>query len=340
MAWQDRDYNQSGESGGGYLGNPISALNISVPFGTWFGARVRLHFWLLLSILFIVVGGMRMLSPTLIVINVALLIAALLLHEFGHRFTARWVDGSHDDMMLWPAGGMIPPTSPPTPLATFVAHVGGIAMNILLAIASYAVLGILHRELRISFNPFALMGTAPADAAISLKWILGAFAGINLSVAFIAAFPYYWFDGAYLLQAILWPFTGLHNATNITCIVGMVLAVPMFILSVATMSLFGMIFWVLLFADSYRRRKDLKFSGYEGEAAYSSAYAAPESAAKPKRPSRLKRMMEKRSASRTRDLERQVDEILAKVAQSGMHSLSEKEKSTLERASRELRDQR
>ncbi|HEX2973392.1 MAG TPA: hypothetical protein VHP11_13740, partial [Tepidisphaeraceae bacterium] len=109
MGWQDRTYNRGGYSGENYLSNPSAILSYSLPFGTWFGARVRLHFWLLLSVLFASIDTLKAGGPLLLVLSLALLFAALMFHEFGHRFAARWVGGSHDEFMLWPAGGMIPP---------------------------------------------------------------------------------------------------------------------------------------------------------------------------------------------------------------------------------------
>ena len=52
MGWRDRDYNRGREAMFGFLGNPGSILGLTVPFGTWPGLAIRLHFWLLLFFLF------------------------------------------------------------------------------------------------------------------------------------------------------------------------------------------------------------------------------------------------------------------------------------------------
>ncbi len=35
-----------------------------------------------------------------------LLFVSVLLHEFGHCFAARWVDGDATEIMIWPLGGL------------------------------------------------------------------------------------------------------------------------------------------------------------------------------------------------------------------------------------------
>ena len=60
VGFQDRPYYRDGSGGQDYLGSPASILSMSVPFGTWFGVRIRLHFWMLLTLLFaaVVLGGL------------------------------------------------------------------------------------------------------------------------------------------------------------------------------------------------------------------------------------------------------------------------------------------
>src|SRR5208282_94861 len=72
--------------------------------------------------------------------NIDLNTVALLLHDFGHRAFAGWVGGELNEFMLWPVGGLIFPTVPPNPWATFVGYAGGIAVNLFLAIGSYMAL--------------------------------------------------------------------------------------------------------------------------------------------------------------------------------------------------------
>src|SRR5262245_1426008 len=106
MGWQDRDYNR-GEGFRGFLSNPATILAMAVPLGRWFGSRVTLHFWFLLTALFIFVDGIRIGRPFLSgAIAVGTLFFVALFHEFGHRFFARRVGGQHEEFVIWPLGGM------------------------------------------------------------------------------------------------------------------------------------------------------------------------------------------------------------------------------------------
>src|ERR1035437_654096 len=127
MAWQDRDYNRGREAMFSFLSSPGSILGLSVPLITRPGFYVRLHFWLLLWFVFDIISIVQTQSPLFFIpLDMALIIAILLIHEFGHRTMARMVGGDHWEFVLWPLGGMSPPRAPSTPWATFVAHSGGI----------------------------------------------------------------------------------------------------------------------------------------------------------------------------------------------------------------------
>jgi hypothetical protein len=345
MGWQDRDYYRTGGAGD-YLSNPAAILGLSVPFGTWLGVRVRLHFWLLLTIAITIFGLFRGMPPVLIGGEIALLLAALLLHDFGHRAFARWVGGQHDEFMLWPAGGMIFPSVPPGAGPMFAGHVGGIAVNAAITLGCGVAFWSLTRlVLPLPWNPLvalggSVMGGYLEGAAVPplLMW-LAIFATINWGIVLINLLPYYWFDGGFLLQSILWPFLGAYQAINITCLLGMILAVPMFALTLTGGSLLAMIFWVLLFSSSFSKRRELIASG-TGEWEAAIAYSAQDT-----RPARRKwkqsgwaQVAAKRAAKARREQEK-IDAILEKVSARGMHSLTWWEKRTLRKGTETRRRQ-
>jgi len=345
MGWQDRNYNTGGSgSGSDYLGNPAALLNFSVPFGNWFGARVRLHFWLLLEFLFIFVGAIRSGAFITAAITCALLLIALLIHEFGHRILSRYVGGSHNEFMLWPLGGMTPPTAPPFPGPYFTAHFGGILANFLAALASgFALFLITKDPASIPWNPLAIFqATSPVHfnaAAAASAEILSIFILLNLGLIFINLLPYYWFDGGPLLQAILWPFIKLYNAINVTCIVGMVVAVPLFLLSLMSLSILSMIFWGLLFASSYTKRRQLQAAGpqeLEEAIAWSANYSPNDPAPRKKLKKRWLNAARKRALAEQNE-QAQIDAILAKVKEKGLHSLTWWEKRALRKATERQR---
>ncbi|HUO09735.1 MAG TPA: site-2 protease family protein [Phycisphaerae bacterium] len=349
MGWQDRGYNTSGGSTSNYFGNPLALLQLSVPFGSWFGVRVRLHFWLLLSFLFIYIDGVRsgdLIWPTM---ECALTLVALLAHEFGHRFFARRMGGSHDEFMLWPPGGMIPPNAPPFPWPYFVTHVGGILVNAVLAALSAGVIYLMTADRHaIPLNPLTyFFGMARLNHPNAAAWLLDiffSFGSINLGIIGINLLPYYWFDGGPLLQAILWPFLKLYQAINVTCIIGMVLAVPMIMLSLLTgpMGIIAALFCVLLFASSYTKRQQLKAAGpqeMEGAIAWSASYNDYSDEGRTRRKKIKKSWFNKarKRAKAEQQEQLKIDAILAKVKEKGLHSLTWGEKRTLRKATERQR---
>lgn len=328
MAWQDRDYNRGGGAGD-YLSNPAAILGLSVPFGTWFGVRVRLHFWLLLTFAFALASLFRGVSVLVVVIQISLLLVALLFHDFGHRILAQSAGGQLDEFMLWPIGGMIFPTMPPGPRPMFVGHVGGIVVNLLLAVGSIILLRLREGWWYIpSFNPLtnfssSMFGTMSLSHDPLLICLLS-FAAINCGLVLGNLLPYYWFDGGYLLQSILWPFLGGTSALNVTCIIGMILAVPMFALSLVGPNFIGLVFWTLLFMSSYTARHTME------------VVESPASATG-WRSRRWAKSTFSRDAAKRRRQEQKIDAILAKVSAKGMQSLTWWEKRTLRKGSRGMR---
>jgi hypothetical protein len=334
VAWQDRDYYRGGED---YFANPAAILGFSVPFGTWFSVRVRLHFWLLLTIVFGVAAAVRGAGPVQIAVGIALLLVTLLLHDFAHKFFTQWQGGHHTEFMLWPAGGLIFPTIPPGAWPMFVVYGGPLVVHAVIAVACILAAGLPVSIL--GFNPLqGLAWTVFSPGSLGFRSILYIFARTNWMLLLVNVLPYYWFDGGCLLQSILWPFTGNHRAINVTCIIGMILAVPMFFLSLMARDFFGMILWVLLFSSSYTRRRQLQASG-SGDFEDAIAWSAQErGGAEPSGPRRRKwfqpgfaEQAAKRNAKIRRERER-VDLILAKVSRSGMNSLNWWERRTLRKA--------
>jgi Zn-dependent protease len=73
----------------------------------------------------------------------AMLFVSVLLHEFGHVFGARRVDGDVPDVLLWPLGGLAFADVPHAPRCYFWATVGGLAVNLGLALAAAGGLAVM-----------------------------------------------------------------------------------------------------------------------------------------------------------------------------------------------------
>jgi hypothetical protein len=343
MAWENRDYYRTGGSGGEYLGNPALFFGFTVPFGRWFGVPVRLSFWLLLTLAFMLFGDIHAGAPVLFVIQAAMLIALLLMHDFAHRACAQHVGGSLDEFILWPAGGLVHPTVPPAPWPTFFGHVGGILAHLLVGGLCAAGLYSMHlgRLLgEISWNPLgAQFGEVPttqnAFAAIT-AYLLFLSLQLNVGLILINLLPFYWYDGGFLLESILWPWLSQARAVNVTCIIGMVIAGPMCLYSLYTVNVMGMIYWALLFASCYNKRREATFGGTEEAYAYSAAAYESNLPAGRRKARGPARSVVKKAAAERREQEK-IDAILAKVHAQGMQSLNWAERRALRKATERQR---
>jgi stage IV sporulation protein FB len=120
-------------------------MNWSIPLFRAFGIQVKLH------ILYIVItlgmllrvyaqpGGKEHLAEFAL-IWVVMLFVIILLHEFGHCFAARRVDGEADEILMWPLGGLAYCAVPHTARANLITAVGGPLVNVAICLGAGAVL--------------------------------------------------------------------------------------------------------------------------------------------------------------------------------------------------------
>src|SRR5262245_25771006 len=104
----------------------------SWPIGRLFGVNVRIH---VLFPLFALGIWMRVAfskdfnhmpgAGADVLVMLGLLFLSVLLHEFGHCFGARAVDGDAHEVLLWPLGGLAAIDVPHTPRANFIATAAG-----------------------------------------------------------------------------------------------------------------------------------------------------------------------------------------------------------------------
>src|SRR5262245_17142640 len=112
-----------------------------------FGITVRVHF-LFIAVVLVLVGReafFRESAPAgawwAMAVMCGLLFVSVLLHEFGHCFAARSVDGDASEILMWPLGGLAFVDVPHTPRANFVTVAGGPAVNLGLCALTAVLLG-------------------------------------------------------------------------------------------------------------------------------------------------------------------------------------------------------
>src|SRR5260370_2296468 len=124
-------------------------LSWSIPLRRIFGILIRLH----VLFPFVAVGvilrdGLReghqpgdwQIAAGLM----GLVFFSVLLHEFGHCFGARFMDGDAQEILLWPLGGLAYAELPHTPPANFLTTLAGPLVNVFLCVLSGTVLASSH----------------------------------------------------------------------------------------------------------------------------------------------------------------------------------------------------
>jgi len=335
MGWEDRPYYR--ERSGAAM-NPLWwLLSGSVPMFTFLGIRVRAHAWLLVyiagTILFDSARGYPIQTRAL---SMGILMAVLVLHEFGHCFMARWLGGTADEVLMWPLGGLAFADPPHRPLPSFLTSAAGPAVNVLICVL--CAVGI--RVLKASWVPLHPVHPLPPQSflwgqlAFHLWWIYI----ISYVLLLFNLLPIFPLDGGQMTQAALWPIVGHYRSMLIATTTGMVGSVLFGILMLAHGDWWLAIMAAWLFYTSYRQRLVLRETGDEWAYAsdYGGLYAAPE----PPRRRRLGRRAVRRArkiANQEKAERQRIDAILAKVSAHGMHSLNWFERRALRKATERQR---
>src|SRR5262245_7690178 len=114
-------------------------LTWSFPLGRLFNITIRVHLLFVLEALVLVLRAATYDKAVPgawvdVLVIICLLFVSVLLHEFGHCFAARWVDGDAQEILLWPLGGLAYVEVPHTPRANFLTAAGGPAVNLALGV--------------------------------------------------------------------------------------------------------------------------------------------------------------------------------------------------------------
>jgi stage IV sporulation protein FB len=338
MGYQDRSYYR--DSGRG-SGNPLMWFwSGTVPLFTAFGIRVQAHAMLVLYIVLVLLFGLGQgFTWQDRLLNVTLLFGIVLLHEFGHCFTARWVGGSAEEIIMHPLGGLALAQPPRRPLPTFLTVAGGPAVNVLLCLIFgtilYFTLGWLPWNPILSRSPGAWPGW------LSLVRISFWVYQISWTLLIFNLLPIFPLDGGQMVQSAAWPKFGYYRSMDIALTTGMIGSILGVAVGLATRDLFLALLFVLLFVSNLNGRRAHRAAGpwgfEEEESSYSAALFKQEKPRKHRKLSKRRiRRAHKREAAEQAEQDR-VDAILAKVSAHGMASLTYFEKRALHKATERQR---
>jgi hypothetical protein len=345
----------------------------SIPLGSVFGITVRVH--LLFPIVAIgLIGRFAYLTshdgyPQGLWVDAAIMVGLtlvlVLLHEFGHCFAARWLNGSADEVLIWPLGGLAQVDVPQTPKAHFLVAAAGPATNLLICFLLAGVF--LFHDVRPTWNPFAvpwrvddvgnirlylwngdlfetnLLGWVVLARTFWLSWVLFLFNTV------LIGFP---MDMGRMFQAVLWHFVGYRQATLLAVFAGFVTMVCVGIVSIIVESILLAALAVFIYFSCRHQYVILETGGEESLFGYdfSQGYTSlerdqPIAPPRPRQPNWFQRWHQRRSARKLqRDQEqreseeRRMDELLERVHNHGLSALTEEERRFLKRVSDRYRN--
>jgi stage IV sporulation protein FB len=335
------------------LDNPI---NWSFRIGRLFDINIRIHIAFVLCAVVLVAmefprDGVTTVPFGTAVVHAlgtyAILFVIVLLHEFGHCYGARRTGGEADEILIWPLGGLASTRPPHHPTAHLVTTLAGPAVNVIICVGIALILvawtGRIGAVPRNPLHPFT-----PTDPAVALyatsaqTWLIRVF-GISYLLLLFNLLPIFPFDGGRILQSYLWARKDYVTSMEIATFTGMVGAI--------LVGLFGLfikeswILWMIAvfgYVTCWQTRRMVREYGDPGTGEFGYDFSRgyqtfDEYEPRPRRMGWLKRRRLRRAAiqaERERQCERerhkQVEEILRKVAQTGLESLSPAERHLLE----------
>lgn len=356
MSWEDRDYS-SGEESGGFFGKPggdwqgirpsfDNPLTWSLRVGRILGVTIRVH---VLFLLYIIYQLLKAVLPVdqdstttvdlpLTAIMMASLFTIVLLHEFGHVLACRWVRGQADEILMWPLGGLAFCKPPNRWQAHLVTAVGGPMVNVVLCLVLGAFLGLYTKAwlgvaLPNPLDPFGGLIKPVVSRSLMLQ-SLYMINSLSLLLLLFNLLPIFPLDGGRIVQALLWSSKGYANSMRLAVRTGYIGAI--------LIGLFGLVsghyllVGIALFGGitCYMTHKQLAytedFMGFEDDEymlnKFSEKEEDPTSARKE---ARAEHKAEKEARKREEET-LEVDRILQKIADTGMDSLTAREKKFLE----------
>ncbi|MFL5243821.1 MAG: site-2 protease family protein [Gemmataceae bacterium] len=347
----------------------------SIPLGSLFGITVRIN--ILYPIVAIGLVGhayyLASSSPNSyasgIWIDVAMMMGLalilVLLHELGHCFAARWLNGSADEILIWPLGGLAQVDVPQTPKAHFLVAAAGPATNLLICFLLAGVF--IYQDVRPTWNPLDVPWRINDDGFIRLYlwngepfetkllgWIVLARTFWLSWVLFLfnAALPGFPLDMGRMLQATLWRFVGYRQATHVAVIVGFVTMLVLGITSIVVKDLLLFALAGFIYVSCRQQYIILETGGEESLFGYdfSQGYTSlerdqPIAPPRPRQPNWFQRWQQRRTKLKMqRDQEkreaeeRRMDELLERVHNNGLSALTEEERRFLKRVSDRYRN--
>lgn len=325
-------------------------MDWSITLGRVRGIRVRIHMLFIIWVafkLFAAAAQPGRLGPAYEALSIGALFTLVLLHEFGHCMACRWVGGTADDILLWPLGGLAFCRPPHRWRASLATTLGGPMVNVVLVpVLGGLVLANGTGWDGVLFNPFK-----PGEALVGLNlnswWAIGAWWLYYLNLALLAfnmLVPMFPMDAGRVVQELLWARLGYAKSMWVATTTGLAAAGLMVVLGLATQQSTLSVIGVLGGLTCYNERQKLRYLRWQEEeqspwaASAQNRWPPSGSGQDDGRPPEMPEDHDPNAAARREQARIQahaaeVDRILAKIARTGMASLTAAERATLERES-------
>jgi Zn-dependent protease len=337
-------------------------LSWSFPIGQLFGIMIRVHFTMPLLMIGLIgrEWGRKDTIPNSwhdAAMLMGLMFLSVLIHEFGHCFAARFMDGESDEILLWPLGGLAFCKSlPNTWRAHFVFSAGGPLMDLAKCIVIGLIL-VFAFDVLPPLNPFWYPYRLNESGAIALPSWDGTKMTDSLPVIILARFFWiswvlmlfnlilvgYPFDSGRMLQAALWPRLGHYQATYVAIYCGfgvMAIVGVCAIWFVEPLLAFLTVFIYVACAQEMQMLESTHEDSMFGD--FSQGYTSLEkdepAQPKVKKQNFIQRWLAQRAAKKLQQEQeqreaddRRMDELLEKIQKFGKTSLTDEEQRFLKR---------
>ncbi|HVC93180.1 MAG TPA: site-2 protease family protein [Pirellulales bacterium] len=333
-------------------------LSWNISLGRWAGVQVRLHvFFVLFALVAAHLSARDHLAETLLALGVLFL--CVLLHEFAHCFAAWQFGGSADQILLWPLGGLAQVNVSHEPQHELCTALAGPALNLFLCAITAPLIwafrqdGVqeFHALLNPLLTPAAVAGLGWIDVFRWTFWINWLLLLVNL----LPALP---LDGGRALRSLLWPRWGFKNSVLAVAFAAKLMAAGLCLAAwwthdnenYAYAALPLLLLAVLLYFSAKHETDrlcdgdpDNALFGYD----FSQGYTSLEHAGTTHKPSPglVRNWLDERRAARLlrqqqieAEEERRVDDVLARLHKSGLHTLSDEDRALLDRVSARYRN--
>lgn len=219
-------------SGGDWKGVPPRAdnpMSWSLPLFRLFGIDVRIHI-LFLAVILIELGRAALagrepgggvpLGLAWTGIGLGMLFVVALMHELAHCLAARRLGGSAPEILLWPLGGLAVPVPPTRWRAHLITALAGLFATLVVFVVLGSVLWFETGSFEVAFpNIFSAHGILGGILVTSGSWwltLLFVTHWMNTILLLANLLPILPFDGARVLQALLWRGRGYGPAMSLT----------------------------------------------------------------------------------------------------------------------------